>query len=113
MGHSSSLVFVEVDGFLSLQGHGPVPNGVSIRSALQAANPRQFCSMGVLGRETLSSDTRVGRTDGLVRRGPLKTFCGADCLLERRQLSMRGGHCSRMTPSCHCVPSATIEKNVP
>lgn len=28
MGHSSSLVFahiVEVDGFLSLQGHGPVP----------------------------------------------------------------------------------------
>lgn len=64
MGHFSSLVFahlVEVDGFLALQGHGPVPNGVSIRSALQATKPRQFCSMEVLGCATLSSDTRVGR----------------------------------------------------
>lgn len=64
MGHYNSLVFahlVEVDGFLAFRGHGPVPSGVSIRSALQAANPRQFCSMEVLGCATLSSDTGVGR----------------------------------------------------
>lgn len=84
MGHSSSLVFahlVEVDGFLSLQGHGPVPNSVSIRNALQAVDPRQFCSMGILGCAVLSSDTRVGSTDLFGEEGAPEYFLWSRLML--------------------------------
>lgn len=75
MGHSSSLVFahlVEVDGLLSLQGHGPVPMCLPEVPSRQRTPGGLF--HGVLGCETLSSDTRVGHTDQVGEEGTPEDF---------------------------------------